>query len=154
MTLSVRDCMWQLDKHKHMIQSSRNKGLCSTSPSWAIWSFLPASLTAAVRWSTFGRAVLSFLRQAIILLLTATCQSISTSETHTHTDTLSLCLCGLVKGSASVTRYRHQSYCPSLSLTRGCTTVSHITKNIQSSCESHSHVQTQIKLQCSCTQRC
>lgn len=50
----------QLDKYKRTIQSSRNKGWC-TSPSQAIWSVVAASLTAAVRWSTFDRPGLCLL---------------------------------------------------------------------------------------------
>ena len=54
MTLSMFDCAcvdWI--NTKRTIQSSGNKGLCCTSPYRAIWCALPASLTAAVRWSTF-----------------------------------------------------------------------------------------------------
>lgn len=108
-------CVCRLDKHKHTIQSSGNKGRCCTSPSQAIWSVLPASLIAAVRWSTFGRAGLSLLTY-----ISSQPQTSNHSSSHSYlsvhlnlrnTHSLSLSLCGMVKGSGSVTRYRCQSCC-------------------------------------------
>lgn len=127
MTLSV------CQLHKRTIQSSGNKGLCCTSPSQPIWSILPVFWL--IQWDeapSAGQASLPSpasavnLRQAIILLLTVTCHFISTSETHTHILNFSLCL---VKGSASVTRYRRQSscHCLSLSFTRRYITVPNTT---------------------------
>lgn len=118
--------MCRLDKHKkRTIQSSGNKGLCCTGPyrGHLVCSTCFTDCCSEMKHLSAGLGRLSSptsavnLRQAIILLLTATCQSISTSEIHRYIlSFVSLCLSGLVKGSASVTRYRRQSFCLSLFL--------------------------------------
>lgn len=113
---------------------------------WLLW--WDEAPSEGLGWAAFPRLHLAVnLRQAIILLLTATCQSISTSETHTHTHSVS------VAGLRVLPQWPGTDVRVAVCLffsTRRCTTDSNITQTYTHHkhthslhlCDSYSHRQT------------